>query len=336
MADKIEEGTTVPTVAAVEATPKLPGSSTPAPAAKEAKEAVKDDVVATEAEEVTAEQELEKSFESMADDMLSNEEEGDTETPLAEEQVASEELEGKVGEEPETPVATEEELAAEAKEGEEPKPQEAEEKPIEPAPVEAKPKVEETAKQEFTQEQIDTDRAKMVDTWTERYAMSEDEGIEMLAAPHEALPKFAARLHTQVTEDVLRTMATVLPQMMQQVSDADRVKDAFNEAFYKAWPKLNDDKYRPTIHRITDLYVRENSGAKSEQIIQEVGASAMIAFKIVPDDLVPAQPGLDVASPVEIPFTPAQPGGGSAPVVEKPITNQFEALSVEFEKDDAG
>lgn len=322
---------------------KLPGSSTPPPAAEEAVnndlQTVADTGDVTVESPAAEQSEIEKSFESMADEMLSNDNEGDEETPPAEEQAASEEPAGEVREEPEKPVEVpKEEIAAEATGDKEPEPQEAAVEPEAAAPVEepTEPKIEEVAQQEFTQEQVDTDRKKMVDSWTERYAMSEDEGTEMLANPHEELPKFAARLHTQVVEDSLQMLAQILPQMMKQVNDADRAKDAFNNAFYKAWPKLNNDKCKPTIRRITDLYVKENTGATTEQIIQEVGASAMIAFKIPPDDMVPAGSVEAAASQGGASFTPAQPGGGTTPVVVKPITNDFERMSIEFEKDDAG
>ena len=208
-------------------------------------------------------------------------------------------------------------------------------KPEEPAKLEPEEKP-----VEVTPEQVAEDRAKLTEHWTKQYEMSPEDGIELLDSPHEILPAAMARLHVGVMEDTVKALGQLLPQIVARELGTIKTQASHEKAFYEKWPKLDKPEYRKVIQRVGDLYRQNNPDALIDQFIQEVGATAMIAFKIPPDDMPVGTPAVTDLTPSGTPpreqHSPAQPGGGTPPqALAKPM-NEFELLSIEYEKDDQG
>lgn len=184
-----------------------------------------------------------------------------------------------------------------------------------------------------TPEQVAADRKILTDQWAEKYKITEEEGVELIDKPHEVLPQAMAKLHVGVLEDLVTTLSTLLPGIVAKELNAVETRTKDKVAFYKAWPKLDDPKHRTTVERMGALHAQNNPGMPKEQFIQEVGATAMIALRIPPDEVVP--PGATPpAVPPVAPFIPAHPGGGTPPKAPEAEKNMFETMSVEFEQED--
>ena len=199
--------------------------------------------------------------------------------------------------------------------------------PPKPAePVVAPPQV-----QALTAEQIAAERAKVTQQYEQSYAMTEDEGSELIRSPETVLPKLAARMHVQVMETTLTIVQQMLPKLLErELGVANQAQKARAE-FFTAWPELDKPGFQETLQRVGNLYRANNPGASVEQFIQEVGATASVLLKVPPKSMMPpAQP----SAPAPVAFTPASPGGGGAPLVPAQQLNAFETMAVEFLESD--
>ncbi|MHB0978386.1 MAG: hypothetical protein ACYC1K_03255 [Minisyncoccota bacterium] len=157
------------------------------------------------------------------------------------------------------------------------------------------------------------------------YAMTEDEGLELLKSPETVLPKLAAQLQLNVMEQVIQQVASMLPQFMdshvgQQKASADNRK-----SFFEAWPDLNKPEYEETLTRVALAYRQANPTASKEKTIKEIGAIAAITLGVVPN----AQATPPVNPPVQPAYRPTMPGGGGRAAVV-PVTNEFTQLANEW------
>lgn len=216
--------------------------------------------------------------------------------------------------------------------------------PITPAPVETTPKLEivipptpvpatpQPIPASYTPEQIAAEREKLTQQYEQQYAMTEDEGTEVLRAPHEMLPKLAAKMHVQVTEATLVAIQQLLPQLLNRELKVAEDSRKARETFFGAWPGLNKPEHMDTLVRVGNSYRANNPGASIEQYIQEVGAMASILCKVPPgSSVVPTAPAAALAISS---FTPAMPGGGTAAPASAPKLNTFETMAVEFINED--
>ncbi len=254
----------------------------------------------------------------------------------------AEEVPPKVDEPPQPKV---EEVPPKEKPPEEPVKPAAEEVPPKPAEEPKKPEelikiAPEEKPVEVTPEQVSKDRTDLTNHWEKSYEMTPEEGIEFLDSPHEIVPKAMARLHVAVLEDAVKAIGQLLPQIVAREVQTIKTTTAHDKAFYDKWRKLDTPEYRKVVTRMGDLYKQHNPDATVEQFIQEVGAAAMIAFKIPPDDIPGESPAaLDLvppAAPAREQHSPVQPGSGTPPAAPAKKLNEFETLAVEFEEDDRG
>lgn len=160
------------------------------------------------------------------------------------------------------------------------------------------------------------------------YAMTEDEGLELLKSPETVLPKLAAQLQLNVMEQVIQQVASMLPQFMdshvgQQKTSADNRK-----SFFEAWPDLNKPEYEETLTRVALAYRQANPTANKEKTIKEIGAIAAITLGVVPN----AQVAPPTNQPAQPAYKPAMPGGGGRAAVV-PVTNEFTQLANEWGDD---
>ena len=154
------------------------------------------------------------------------------------------------------------------------------------------------------------------------YAFNSDEAVELVSAPEKILPKLAARLHMDIMEQAVRSIAAVMPQVVaQQMQSVEEGRNAQTE-FFKRWPDLNKAEYQEQLGRIASLYRRANPTAPVDQMIQEVGAAASVALRVIP-----GQPAAANVPPPTAPARPPLPGVGAAP---PPQRNTFELMAEEF------
>jgi hypothetical protein len=162
------------------------------------------------------------------------------------------------------------------------------------------------------------------------YAMTEDEGVELLRAPEKVLPKLAAQVQVNIAEQVIQHIVSMLPQFIDGHVGQQKVSTENRKDFFDAWPDLNKPEYQDTLTRVALTYRHQNPAAPKERAIKEIGAIAAVALGVVPQGNTQAPPSAPPAPPA---FRPILPGGGGAPTVA-PSDNPFTALAESWGKDD--
>ena len=179
-------------------------------------------------------------------------------------------------------------------------------------------------------------RTQALDQYAQKYAMTEDEGVQFINAPHEEAPKLASRVMADAVETVYNTMAAVLPGLIEQGIQTYSTKRRAEKVFLDRWPKLREKpEFVQTYQRIAELHKQRNPKADFNQFAQEVGASAYLALGLKPDPVVPGgngQAGAVQVTPAAEPFTPAQPGAGTATKTPAKSKNVFEVFSEELDR----
>jgi hypothetical protein len=169
-------------------------------------------------------------------------------------------------------------------------------------------------------------REELLTELEQSYAMTEEEGVELLRAPEAVLPKLAAQLQLNIMEQLIQQVAGMMPRVIDNHLGQQKANTANRESFFKEWPDLNKPEYTDTLTRIAMTYRQQNPAAPRERAIKEIGAIAAMTLGVVPTGMI--QPTVPViAQPPQ--FRPAMPGGGGRPAVAAD-SNPFTALANEW------
>lgn len=177
-------------------------------------------------------------------------------------------------------------------------------------------------------------RAAYVQKLEQEFAIPPEDHDALLAAPHEVLPKLAARVQVSAVETVVALVRQNLPALVNAALQQRTAAQKVEEQFFSAWPKLNTEQGRAEATRLMELYAQQNQGKKVDlqQAINDVGLLVHAALRI-PLDIPGAPPPAAAAAPASAPPPPAQPGAaGGAPQVRTP--GFWEGVSEELFKDD--
>ena len=120
----------------------------------------------------------------------------------------------------------------------------------------------------------------------EQFKLTEAQEAALLENPNEVLPQMVADVYLDLFDNLVRTMQSQVPIMMQQTMQAQEQKKANEQKFFDAWPQLNMSKYMPTINRIADNYRNMNPNADPEEAVKEIGAQAWVALRLPLDELI--------------------------------------------------
>lgn len=171
------------------------------------------------------------------------------------------------------------------------------------------------------------------------FAITEDEGTAILQAPHEQLPKMAARVAVLTQEAIYNNLAAVLPGMIKNVLGQVRGEGQAEKALLEAFPALKGkkDTYDKVMQGVRNMYPE----MKAEQLIQVAGQTAYSILGIRPgggNGQTPPQPQAQPQTPQPVrqtvePFSPAAPGAGGPPQ-QKPggNSNPWADLDAEWAK----
>lgn len=223
------------------------------------------------------------------------------------------------------------------------------EKPAEPAPKDVKaeetPKSAPTAKidepfkplsEEEQKELYDNWRGQTEDLLAQHHYRLDEKAVEELNAnPAAYIPKAMARVYMDSISAAFQQFSTYLPRMVDQVLVQRERTNADEKAFFERWPDLVGQ--REVVWRIGQAYRQANPSATKEAFINEVGAQAMVALRLVPNgqDVNLAKPGSTASAngknktDERKPFKPATEGSGPATKPRAP-SNPFEQLASEF------
>lgn len=217
---------------------------------------------------------------------------------------------------------------------------------VEPAPAPALAPAEPVtpAEPQLTEAQ----RKEQIEAWrgtlAANYQMSDDDAAKLITAPNEVLPQLAARLYTDVYQEVqkniMSTLAKALPNFVRQQIQATTTSDKNETKFYDMWPELKE--HATLVNQVSDMYQKVNKDFDIAKFTKDVGTQVWISLGMPHADLLskladkPAEP----AAPVEVPATPAAPVPGMNPAPGGPVTpaapaetNVFTELAEEIIRD---
>jgi len=115
-----------------------------------------------------------------------------------------------------------------------------------------------------------------------------------------ALTEVATAIHVNLLTQVAQHFTPAVAAAMQEVNTASQAE----QAFYDKWPQLRDEKYTETVLRIATAYKQANPSVPTEQAIEEIGAAAMLALRIQPENQGAEE------TPAPEPAAPYRPAGG--------------------------
>lgn len=155
------------------------------------------------------------------------------------------------------------------------------------------------------QAQRDQRRQEALDYYTERYQLSEEISDALLVNPGEALPQIAAELHLRVLDSAMQAMQQMLPNLIQQIGEQDKQRDAFKQDIVKVWPKLEDPKLMNEFFAMVPMYVQQYGNQDPGQMIQTIGGMVALKHGFVPEGNAGAGAGGGEQPPTNQPHTPA-------------------------------
>lgn len=184
--------------------------------------------------------------------------------------------------------------------------------PVEPAPV--------VTKKALTVEEFKAEEARLFGEIEKLYGLSEEEAQGFLTEPELVLPKTAARLHMNITKDVIGGVQSILPGLIQQYMHNNSAEQNARSAFQAANPDLMKPEYEQYIFKVGKLFRDVNPDAPADVAIKQIGDMVRQALNLpnpasANQGQMPQQAPAQVA-PAPRPFSPARGGSGGAPVKE--------------------
>jgi len=191
----------------------------------------------------------------------------------------------------------------------------------------------------LTTEQMSEMREKYITELIPQYAMTAEQGVEVLSSPNESLPRLFAQAHAQILEhtvqSVTQTVMQLLPGYLENFTSTRETSRTNEQQFYDRFPELKE--HRTKVVEVGNLYRQVAPQATLEQFITNVGGQVWLAQGLDLADLAarmqPANP-----APAAVPAAPAPAGlnpdtGGTPPAtgVKPAVTNPFDALTAEIE-----
>jgi len=158
-------------------------------------------------------------------------------------------------------------------------------------------------------------------------AIPEDVKDSFLPEQVKVLTEIAATQHVNLLQATVSGIMAQLPQFVDNYMQQRDVVRERERVFYDKWPKLKG--HDATVRNILSTYLASNANAKLDDVMQQVGAMAMIATRQTMDLAAPATPAPAGFSPV----VPQGGGGGSIRPAQK---TTWDDMANEFSQEDLG
>lgn len=142
------------------------------------------------------------------------------------------------------------------------------------------------------------------------YALDAETAQALLTEPETVLPKLAAQVHFEVTENVLKAVHQMMPGLITQLSRNTEVETKAQNAFFEKNPDLKGVD-QAKILQIGAMFRQVNPTADADTTIVTIGNMVRTALGLpaagsAGQGAAPNAP----AQPVVQPFAPARGGGG--------------------------
>jgi hypothetical protein len=148
-----------------------------------------------------------------------------------------------------------------------------------------------------------------------RFALSEDEVNALNTDPSAAVPKLLARVYLESQLNMMRFMASSVPQLFQKHSQTQANSKTAEDEFFAQHKELDakNVQHRQTVVHFIGAVRQMNPQATRAQVFENAGKMAKAFLGITAALAAPQQqPGVPPA-PKATPFVPALGGGGAPP-----------------------
>lgn len=208
---------------------------------------------------------------------------------------------------------------------------------VQPTPVAPEPTV--TPVEPTTAELAATDlknREEMQAKISEHYKMTEEESLQLLSDPGVFLPKYQARMWTDMWYAMQTMLQQSMPSLIQNNLRQVEEQNSHVDDFFSAWPKLNKKDHGTTVAQVAKVYSQVNPNATTEEVTKFVGMQAMLHHGMSPD-LAPVDPSAPAPVPAEPTPAPYQPAAvNAAPAAQRLNSdNVWAAMSEELDEEDS-
>jgi hypothetical protein len=175
-------------------------------------------------------------------------------------------------------------------------------------------------------------RGKQIEGLEKHYAFDEETSAKLLTEPEVVLPQLAARLHMEVTEHVMRSVMSAMPQWMDNMNQG-RTREADAQSMFETInPDLKDPSYKNAILQMGMAYRQMNPNAPAEEAVKVIGNMVRSALGLAAPQSAPGMVVVPQAAPAPAapaPFTPVRGGGGAAVPVQT-SNNPWASMAEEF------
>jgi hypothetical protein len=162
------------------------------------------------------------------------------------------------------------------------------------------------------QQQVQAQRAQIEPLLANLYTPNEAEMEEFHTAPEKVIGKALAKLHMEVVQNTLATLAQHQPAAVAGIMKAQEKHKELENQFWTQWPQLdrNNPAHQQVVMQTGAGYVRANPNADGATRMKHIGAAAIVALNLLPA----AAPPVGGQTPVVAqPFAPAAAGQATPP-----------------------
>lgn len=156
------------------------------------------------------------------------------------------------------------------------------------------------------------------------YTLSDEDAAALNTEPEVVLPRILAKMHLDITRNIMSGVQGLIPDLMAQTQTAATVEAQAKNEFMTVNHDLNDPAYEEAILKVGAMFRQVNPTASKAESIQKIGELTRVSLGLPPLSSAPADTKVPVNATVTPlraakPFTPARGGGsgGSATPVNE-------------------
>lgn len=112
------------------------------------------------------------------------------------------------------------------------------------------------------------------------YKLSDKEQEELRDNVEVAVPKLLSRMHVNVVQNMLSTIAQQLPGVVGGLIQARTRSRDREDTFYQRWPQLDRAQHGETVKQLARSFMHANPTADFETAVRMVGAQALVALNL--------------------------------------------------------
>lgn len=128
---------------------------------------------------------------------------------------------------------------------------------------------------QLSAEQLQQMQQQYIEQLMPQYRLSDDDAGKVALSPNEVLPRLAAQLHAnisqQVTRDIVNSLMSQLPNVILTTVEKQSASTKAEADFFTKWPELKE--FRDEVMAYGKVWRAHNAGASLDAFIKDVGVA---------------------------------------------------------------